>query len=197
MGYSSAHHVKHHNVKARMALDRAIIPSCLQHHDCVFSLVGAGWGERDIDVRNATAARVAMPTTRHPTFLNTSIGSPGSERLQPCCQCMELMDKSKAGWHSFYFPVLACPHAQYCGSQKKQSQHHPSTVPQVLVYLLRTLPWGRLYEYLCTCKYFFWIAHPFCLYTLYVQNPLQLPVVTLGSQTESLTENYHYTTLTP
>jgi len=74
----------------------ATIPSCLQHHDCVFSLIGAGRGECDIDVRNATAARVAMPTTCHPTLLNTSIGSPGSEGLQPCCQSMELMDKIKA-----------------------------------------------------------------------------------------------------
>lgn len=81
----------------------ATIPSCLQHHDCVFSLIGAGWGECDIDVRNATAAGVAMPTTRHPTFLNTSIGSPGSECLQPCCQCVELMDKSKASLDFFIF----------------------------------------------------------------------------------------------
>lgn len=47
-----------------------------------------------------------MPTTRHPTFLNASIGSPGSERLQPCCQRMELRDKSKASLD--YDPFLAC-----------------------------------------------------------------------------------------
>lgn len=74
----------------------ATIPSSLQHHDCVFSFVGAGWGERDIDVRNATATRVAVPTAGHPTFLNASIGSPGSECLQPCCQGMQLMGKRKA-----------------------------------------------------------------------------------------------------
>lgn len=84
----------------------ATIPSCLQHHDCVFSLIGAGRGECDIDVRNATAARVAMPTTSHPTFLDTRVGSPGSERLQPCGQCMELMDKSKASL-DFLFSILS------------------------------------------------------------------------------------------
>lgn len=86
----------------------ATIPSCLQHHDGVFSLVGAGWGEGDIDVRNAAAARVAMPTTGHPTLLNASIGSPGGERLQPCCQGMQLRDKSKTKLDFFSFPHQAC-----------------------------------------------------------------------------------------
>lgn len=108
----------------------ATIPSCLQHHDCVFSLIGAGWGECDIDVRNATAARVAMPTTCHPTFLNTSIGRPGSECLQPCCQSMQLMDKSKASL-DFLFSILSL-HTYMLSTATPRKKSHPSGVPQGL-----------------------------------------------------------------
>lgn len=54
-----------------------------------------------------------------------------------------------------------------------------------------------LYENLCTCKDSFWVPPILSVSTRYVEDLFQLPVVTLGSQTKSLTENQRFTALTP
>lgn len=69
---------------------RVYLPSGLQHHDSVLSLVGARGHEGNIDVWEGAAAGVAVPATRHATHLDALAGRPCGEGLQARGQGMEL-----------------------------------------------------------------------------------------------------------
>lgn len=81
-------HVKCHICGYTFLCDE--LPCSLQHHDCVLSLVGAGRGELDVNVRQGTAARVAMATTRHAADLDSGVGCPCGEGFQTRRQSVEL-----------------------------------------------------------------------------------------------------------
>lgn len=76
------------------------VPCSLQHHDCVLTLISARRGELNINVRQGTAARVAMATTRHAAHLDSSVGCPRGEGLQARRKSMELYIQGQRRWTS-------------------------------------------------------------------------------------------------
>lgn len=81
-------------------------PRGLQHHDAVFSLEGAGGSKSDINIWKATAVRIAVSPTSHPTLFYRSICCPGGEGLEPGGEGVELGEQawvvfgSEHGWCS-------------------------------------------------------------------------------------------------
>ena len=74
------------------------LPRSLQHHDRVLSLVGARWGELDVNVRQGAAARVTVATARHAAHLDARVGRPRCEGLQTRRQGMELERGGERLW---------------------------------------------------------------------------------------------------